>query len=175
MMGETQKDNPEVGVAEADVRPKRGFSIVWLVPLVAAIIGGWLIFKAVTEKGPIIIIVFESAEGLEAGKTKIKYKEVEVGQVKQINLDEDLSHVIVTAELVREVKKIPDGRYPVLGGESACNRRRSFRAEHALFWCLYRYGAGKAWPHHSVAVQGVGNTAGVDPDATWRAFSFKSR
>lgn len=99
-MEEIQQD-----VADAVVRPKRGFSIVWLVPLVAAIIGGWLIFRAVTEKGPIITIAFENAEGLEAGKTKIKFKDVEVGQVKQIKLSEDLSHVIVTAELVREVKK----------------------------------------------------------------------
>ncbi|MDX9788614.1 MAG: MlaD family protein [Desulfobacterales bacterium] len=105
MMEEIQEDAFESGAVEADVRIKRGFSIVWLVPLVAAIIGGWLIFKAVTEKGPVITIVFESAEGLEAEKTKIKYKDVEVGLVKQINLDEALNHVMVTAELVRDVKK----------------------------------------------------------------------
>lgn len=104
-MEEIQEDAFESGAVEADVRIKRGFSIVWLVPLVAAIIGGWLIFKAVTEKGPVITIVFESAEGLEAEKTKIKYKDVEVGLVKQINLDEALNHVMVTAELVRDVKK----------------------------------------------------------------------
>lgn len=104
MMEEIQQENPEACVAEAAVQAKRGFSIVWLVPLVAAVIGGWLILKAVTEKGPVITIVFQSAEGLEAGKTKIKYKDVEVGQVRQISLDEELNHVMVTAELVREMK-----------------------------------------------------------------------
>jgi paraquat-inducible protein B len=86
---------------EAIVKTKKGFSfsIVWLVPLVAALIGGWLVYKAFSEKGPTITITFETAEGLEAGKTKIKYKDVEVGQVEAIDLSKDLSHVIVTAEL----------------------------------------------------------------------------
>jgi paraquat-inducible protein B len=86
---------------EAIVQTKKkfSFSIVWLVPVVAALIGGWLVYKAVSEKGPTITITFATAEGLEAGKTKIKYKDVEVGQVESIDLVKDLSHVIVTAEL----------------------------------------------------------------------------
>jgi paraquat-inducible protein B len=88
------KDAPE-----AVVKMKKQFSIVWLVPLVALLIGGWLAFKAISEKGPTITITFKTAEGLEAGKTKIKYKDVEVGQVESIDLSEDGSHVIVTAQL----------------------------------------------------------------------------
>jgi paraquat-inducible protein B len=78
---------------------RKQFSIVWVVPLVALLIGGWLAFKAISEKGPTITITFKTAEGLEAGKTKIKYKDVEVGQVQSIDLSEGGSHVIVTAEL----------------------------------------------------------------------------
>jgi paraquat-inducible protein B len=83
----------------AEVRTRRGFSIVWVVPLVALVIGGWLAYKALSEKGPTITITFESAESLEAGKTKVKYKDVEFGEVTEITLSEDLSHVVVTAEL----------------------------------------------------------------------------
>jgi len=92
---------------EAIVKTKKSFSfsLVWLVPLVAALIGGWLVYKAFSEKGPTVTITFETAEGLEAGKTKIKYKDVEVGQVESINISEDLSHVILTAELVKGAKK----------------------------------------------------------------------
>ena len=88
---------------EAIVKTKKGFSfsIVWLVPLVAVLIGGWLVYKAVSEKGPTITITFDTAEGLEAGKTKIKYKDVEVGQVESITLARGLSHVIVTAEMTK--------------------------------------------------------------------------
>ena len=91
-------------VPEAVVHRKKHFSIVWLVPVVALLIGGWLAFKALSEKGPVITIAFETAEGLEAGKTKIKYKDVEVGQVESIDVSSDLSHVIVTAELSKRSK-----------------------------------------------------------------------
>ncbi|MEA1945977.1 MAG: MlaD family protein, partial [Thermodesulfobacteriota bacterium] len=92
------------GAAQAVVKPKKSISIVWIVPLVALLIGGWLLYKAVTEKGPTITITFESAEGLEVGKTKIKFKDVEVGQVEDIQLSPDLSQVMVTAQLTRDVK-----------------------------------------------------------------------
>ncbi len=91
--------------ATAKVKSGRSFSIIWLVPLMALLIGGWLAFKAVSEKGPTITITFANAEGLEAGKTKIKYKDVEIGQVEEIRLSDDLKHVIVTAELKKETEK----------------------------------------------------------------------
>ena len=93
------------GAAQAVVKPKKSVSIVWIVPLVAILIGGWLVYKAITEKGPTITITFQNAEGLEAGKTKIKFKDVEVGQVEDIHLSPDLSQVIVTAQLTRDAKE----------------------------------------------------------------------
>ena len=90
--------------ARAVVKPKKSVSIVWIVPLVAVLIGGWLAYKAITEKGPTITITFKSAEGLEAGKTKIKFKDVEVGQVEEIHLSPDLSQVMVTAQLTKDAK-----------------------------------------------------------------------
>jgi paraquat-inducible protein B len=92
-------------VPDAVVQIRKRFSVVWVVPVVAALIGGWLAYKALSEKGPTITIAFQSAEGLEAGKTKIKYKDVEIGQIESISLSEDLSHIMVTAELVKEAEK----------------------------------------------------------------------
>ena len=92
------------GAAKAVVKPKKSISIVWIVPLVALLIGGWLAYKAITEKGPTITITFQSAEGLEAGKTKIKFKDVEVGQVEEIRLSPDLSQVMVKAQLTKDTK-----------------------------------------------------------------------
>jgi paraquat-inducible protein B len=80
---------------------KRQFSFVWIVPVIAALIGGWLIYKTLSEKGPEVTITFKTAEGLEAGKTKIKYKDVEVGQVTELSLTEDLSKVSVKAQFVK--------------------------------------------------------------------------
>jgi paraquat-inducible protein B len=87
------------------VKKKRQFSIVWLIPLVAALIGAWLAYKTISEKGPTITLTFENAEGLEAGKTKIKYKDVEIGQVESIRLSKDLSHVVLTANLVKDAEQ----------------------------------------------------------------------
>jgi len=91
--------------ATAKVKTGRNFSIIWFVPLLALLIGGWLAVKAIQEQGPTITITFASAEGLESGKTKIKYKDVEIGLVENIRLSDDLKHVIVTAELKKETEK----------------------------------------------------------------------
>jgi paraquat-inducible protein B len=84
---------------------RRRFSLVWVVPVVAALIGGWLVVKALTEKGPEITITFKSAEGLEAGKTKVKFKDVEIGLVEEIRIAEDASHVVVKVQLVKATER----------------------------------------------------------------------
>ncbi len=88
---------------EAVVREGSRFSLVWLVPLVAVLIGGWLIWKSFSDKGPTIVISFTEAEGLEPGKTRVRYKDVDVGKVKRIELNDDLSRVEVTVELKRSI------------------------------------------------------------------------
>jgi paraquat-inducible protein B len=104
MSAENSKEKEIKDIPEALVQTRRQFSIVWLVPIVAVLIGGWLAYKGLSEKGPTVTISFESAEGLEAGKTKLKYKDVELGQVETIRFNTDLSRVIVTVELVKEAE-----------------------------------------------------------------------
>ena len=88
--------NPE----KPDVRKGWGrFSIIWLVPLVALIVGGWLLWRDVVSKGPEITVSFQAAEGLTAGKTAVRYRDVDVGQVTEINLADDLEHVILTIRM----------------------------------------------------------------------------
>ena len=83
---------------KAEVEAPRGFSMVWLIPIVAGLIGIWLGVKTIMEEGPTVTITFSSGAGLEAGKTKIKYKAVQVGMVEDVQLIEDLSGVTVTAK-----------------------------------------------------------------------------
>jgi paraquat-inducible protein B len=92
------------GAATATVAGGSRISMVWFVPIVAALIGAWLVYKAASEKGPTIQIHFETANSLEAGKTKIRYRNVELGVVTGIHLDDDLDHVTLTAEMVPGVK-----------------------------------------------------------------------
>ena len=79
-------------------------SLVWLVPLIAALIGIGLVIKSVRERGPEITISFHSAEGLEPGKTQVKYKDVEIGTVKTIKLSKDVSRVLVQVQLKKEAE-----------------------------------------------------------------------
>ncbi len=83
---------------------RRHFSTVWIVPIVALIIGAVLIYKSVSQRGPTIQITFQTAEGIEAGKSVIKYKDIKVGKVTDIRFNEDLKSVVVTAELNKEMK-----------------------------------------------------------------------
>ncbi len=102
-MSEQKNNEPELqDLPVAVVQKKKQFSIVWVVPIIAILIGGWLAYKGLSEKGPMVTINFESADGLEAGKTKVRYKDVELGLVDTIRFNADLSRVIVTAELVKE-------------------------------------------------------------------------
>ena len=80
----------------------RSLQLVWLVPIAALLIGGWLAFKAVWEKGPTITIQFESGEGIEAGKTRIKNKAVDIGTVRSVTLSRDRKAVIVKADIDRQ-------------------------------------------------------------------------
>ena len=98
-------------------RPRWGqLSIVWLIPLVAALVGAWLAYKAISEKGPEITIRFDSGSGLEAGRTKIKYKDVDLGTVRKISLSDDRSAVIVQAQLDKQAESMlsPNSRFWVV-------------------------------------------------------------
>jgi paraquat-inducible protein B len=103
-MSEIHNDSPEFeNIPGPLIKRARAISLVWLVPLIAAVIAIGLAVKTVVGKGPAITINFASAEGLEAGKTRIKYKDVEVGRVDAIQLDDKLSHVKVSASMVPEI------------------------------------------------------------------------
>ena len=78
--------SPEGTAQEVELRKRKGVSIVWLIPLVAAVVAGWLIFTTFAEKGPTVTITFKTASGLEAEKTKIKLKDLEIGTVKSLSI-----------------------------------------------------------------------------------------
>jgi paraquat-inducible protein B len=103
---------------DAEVVPKKRWRIpwVWIVPAVALLVGVWLAAQAVLEKGPTVTIIFKSGEGLEAGKTKIKFKDVDIGQVKSVTLSKDYTHVIATADLTRDAANmlVEDTRFWVV-------------------------------------------------------------
>lgn len=106
------------GIPEARVTPHRRWSLqlVWLIPVVAALIGGWLAAKAVLDRGPAISISFSTAEGLEPQKTRVKYRSVDIGRVTAVVFSEDRRRVVATVELSKqaEVFLVADTRFWVV-------------------------------------------------------------
>ncbi|MFT5211274.1 MAG: paraquat-inducible protein B [Flavobacterium sp.] len=86
----SEHNSPQVSV-------KSGPSIVWLIPLVTLLVGAWLVARSILDDPPSATISFSTAEGIEAGKTKIKYKSVEIGIIEEIQFAEDFDHVVLNA------------------------------------------------------------------------------
>lgn len=83
---------------------KRHFSPVWIVPIVALLIGALLIWQNLSQRGPTVEIRFKSAAGITADKSEVKYKDITVGKVTGIRFSDDLGSVIVTARLNKEMR-----------------------------------------------------------------------
>ncbi|MDE1169487.1 MAG: MlaD family protein [Pseudomonas sp.] len=107
----------------AVTRRRFNVSLVWLVPIVAAVVGLSMVIHNAMSAGPQITVTFITAQGLEANKTEVKYKNVVIGKVSAISLSDDRSHVSATIDL----------------NESA----RPFTADDSRFWVVRpRIGAG---------------------------------
>src|SRR5690606_16487748 len=91
-------------VARPVVKSRRQARVswIWLVPLIAAIVGASLLFRDWLHAGPTVTISFESADGLEVGQTKVRYKEVVIGTVTGIKVSKDRKNALVSAEIDRE-------------------------------------------------------------------------
>ena len=90
----------------AKTRPASNWSAIWVLPLIALIIGGWLGWRAYNETGIEIQVRFESGEGIQANKTEVVYKGMSVGKVKSLKLDDEGSSkgVIASIEMNKDVE-----------------------------------------------------------------------
>jgi paraquat-inducible protein B len=84
----------------------RGISVVWVVPLVAAIVAGYVAFDQIRDLGPKITIAFDDSSGVIAGETPVKYRGVKVGSVTRVTLSEDHKHAKVNVRLQRSAASI---------------------------------------------------------------------
>ncbi len=91
--------NDSYDAQDATLNKKTEWPLVWLLPILALLVSGWLIYKSISEQGSAITISFPTAEGLEVDKTKIKYLDVEIGKVTAINIDDKLKTIQVTAQM----------------------------------------------------------------------------
>src|SRR6516165_6658017 len=93
-------------VPHATTHRSRRVSIIWIVPLVAVAIGAWLAWDTLSKEGPTIKVTFDSGEGLQAGQSQLKYKDIVFGTVKSLALAPDRTHVVVTVATTHEAKPL---------------------------------------------------------------------
>ncbi|MDM0020088.1 PqiB family protein [Variovorax saccharolyticus] len=104
MNDEAIRPEPQPPRAAPKVVRRRNWlpSLIWLIPIVAALVGVFLVARILMDRGPEIVLTFKTAEGLEANKTAVKYKDVQIGTVQSIRLASDRSHVRVLVQLKKE-------------------------------------------------------------------------
>jgi paraquat-inducible protein B len=97
-------------------RPRQRLTMIWIVPLLAVLIGLGLAVKAIIDRGPEVSLQFSQAEGLEAGKTRVKFKDVNIGTVKTIALNPDRNSVRVTVQMDKHAEGllVDDSRFWVV-------------------------------------------------------------
>jgi paraquat-inducible protein B len=95
-------DHPPAAVVHARGHRRRRLSIIWAIPLVTALIGAWLVWHTLDDRGPQITISFQTAEGLVANQSKVRHKDVEMGTVERVALSPQLKRVIVTIRMNKE-------------------------------------------------------------------------
>src|SRR5271170_5165752 len=100
-------DNSESrDLPQAKIKKQSRISMVWIVPLIAAIVGVWLVFKYVRQMGPVISIQFNNGNEIEANQTTLKYRGVRVGNVLSVQLTKDARHVEVQARLDKSAESL---------------------------------------------------------------------
>ena len=101
-----EEDAPE----EARTRERRGFPLVWLVPIAAAALAGYLGWTTHASRGPLVTVTLDDAGGLTAGQTPVRYKAVQVGTVEGLRLSGDLTKVQADVRMAKQVgDRLTDG------------------------------------------------------------------
>lgn len=90
----------------AIISQKRRFSMVWIIPIVAVLLGGWMVLHNYTTRGPVITIQFANADGLIADKTHIKALSVDIGIVQRVEINPNFDGVLVTAQVKKEISPL---------------------------------------------------------------------
>ena len=112
----TDEDRRELPQARLTQGKRVHLSVIWIIPILAAVVAIGIAVDRVMKQGPTITIQFHSADGIEAGKTFIKYKDVKIGQVTDVELSDDFTKVLVTARIAKHAAglMVEDARFWVV-------------------------------------------------------------
>ncbi len=87
------------------VTKKKYIAYIWLLPVIALLVGVWLVWRSLLDIGPTITVEFENGEGIVANQTPVKHKGITVGIVRELHVKDDMSGVLVDIEVDKAVAK----------------------------------------------------------------------
>ena len=99
-------DKHPTALVRTRIDHKSRLPLIWAIPVVTVVIGAWLAWTTISERGPLITITFETAEGLQANMSHVKHKDVDMGVVEKIALTKDMKGVQVTVRMNREAEPL---------------------------------------------------------------------
>ncbi|MFH1630543.1 MAG: MlaD family protein [Pseudomonadota bacterium] len=101
----TENHQVTSNIPSPDMKPRSGISPIWILPIVALLIAGWIVYKSVVDAGIKVTIKFDNAQGLEKEKTRVIYRGIPIGMVKNLTISKDFRSVDVLVEFVKEARK----------------------------------------------------------------------
>ncbi|GCE90647.1 intermembrane transport protein PqiB [Komagataeibacter diospyri] len=164
-------NDPQGDVPQARARRYR-FSVVWLVPIVAILIAGYLGWRGLTERGPLIVISFDTADGLTSGQTEVKNKSVPLGTVDSIRLSDDLHHVEVAVRMTSSAARTltDHARFwvvrPRINGASVTG------LETVMSGAYIAMDAGEPGGHYTTHFKGLESPPGVRSDQPGHTYTL---
>jgi len=105
-MSEQREPRSFEDLPEARIEKNWKTHLVWLVPVAAAALAGWFIYSNLFTGGPTLHIFFDNAAGLQKGKSSLKYRGADIGNVTKVRLTEDHKRVEVVVELNRSAESV---------------------------------------------------------------------
>lgn len=90
----------------AQIKQQRQISAVWIIPILALVMGAWMLFQYISSTGPQITLQLPTADGIEAGKTEIRALNVKVGVITQVTLSENYDHIIAKAQMNKDAERM---------------------------------------------------------------------
>ncbi|TBL27594.1 MCE family protein, partial [Klebsiella oxytoca] len=99
-------EKKDTALKQAKINKLKSWSPVWIIPLVTLSIGAWILYYHFSHQGPEVTLITYNADDIEAGKTKIKSRSVDIGLVESVTLDSNFSRVIIKARLDNEMKEL---------------------------------------------------------------------
>lgn len=101
----TDDHQMESNIPSPEMKPRRGVSPIWILPVVALLIASWLVYKSVVDAGIKVTIRFDNAQGIEKGKTRVICRGMPIGVVESLTISKDFRSINVVVEFVKEARK----------------------------------------------------------------------